>query len=311
MFGRVEILATKGGKIYHRIFGRKGLRSVGPLSLEQNVLAFGGEGSPMKLSFAVDDFVESGIEKQVCEPIVLPQNQGSAGIPAALLRMTVKGESREFWVRSSPDFDERPITVRFPNGSYEVAYDMKRHDLDFQIELVDFEVGMDPGTQRPATFTSEILVSEPVPTLKGNPKAAIREMPFTLGAGGAVNDVNKLPYTVSMNEPYHNGYWTFYQSSYQDMENGTFRSIFQVRYDPIWAWGTVYLGCLTVLTGTWLQFYMRAGVFSASARQTAARVMGMGADGSRANSSVEANAPSRNGHSHAAVESTLEDEERL
>ncbi len=70
-----------------------------------------------------------------------------------------------------------------------------------------------------------------------------------------------------MNHPlYHNGY-TFYQSRYvPDLDAqtsnppGRFQSIFQVAINP--GRPIIYAGCLLVVLGAFLQFYMRAGVFT-------------------------------------------------
>jgi hypothetical protein len=72
---------------------------------------------------------------------------------------------------------------------------------------------------------------------------------------------------IYMNNPLTHRGWTFYQSSFfkvSDPEtgrrNGAYASVFQVHYDP--AWKIVYTGCLVVVIGIFLQFYMRAGLFS-------------------------------------------------
>jgi hypothetical protein len=70
-----------------------------------------------------------------------------------------------------------------------------------------------------------------------------------------------------MNHPLdHNGY-TFYHMRYQpdidpqtDRPSGRFLSVFQVATNP--GRPIIYLGCLGVVLGTFVQFYMRAGVFT-------------------------------------------------
>ena len=69
-----------------------------------------------------------------------------------------------------------------------------------------------------------------------------------------------------MNHPlYHDGY-TFYQSRYvPDLDaskqpTGRFQSIFQVAINP--GRPIIYSGCMLVVLGAFLQFYMRAGVFT-------------------------------------------------
>ena len=79
--------------------------------------------------------------------------------------------------------------------------------------------------------------------------------------------IKDKPHTISMNEPLtHQGY-TFYQSSYSaardprtGQRTGQFQSVFQVGIDP--GRPIKYAGCLLVVLGAFVQFYMRAGLFT-------------------------------------------------
>ncbi len=70
-----------------------------------------------------------------------------------------------------------------------------------------------------------------------------------------------------MNHPLdHRGY-TFYQSNYIPMKDprtrqptGQFQSVFQVAKNP--GRPIIYAGCMLVVLGIFLQFYMRAGIFT-------------------------------------------------
>src|SRR5262249_41900413 len=158
----VEVLGTPEGSLYYRVWGRpeagqpqgRGqLRSKGPLKVGEKVVAFGGNPNlPMTLAFAAEDYVTKGVEKEVCEPIVLPKGEMASGIAASLVEMTVKDPdhgdqpyTREFYVRR-PDnpFDQAWKTVDFPTGRYQVAYDVDRKPLGFELKLDDFQRGFDP-----------------------------------------------------------------------------------------------------------------------------------------------------------------------
>ena len=73
--------------------------------------------------------------------------------------------------------------------------------------------------------------------------------------------------TISMNEPLtHRGY-TFYQQEYRPdfdtktgQPTGRFISTLQVATDP--GWLVKYTGCALIVLGAFLQFYMRAGLFT-------------------------------------------------
>src|SRR5262249_46007315 len=144
------------------------------------------------------------VEKEVCEPFVLPRAQMGNGIAASLVEMTVKGAdgeevTKEFYVRRSNSLDQVWKTVVFGNQVYQVAYDVDRKPLGFELKLIDFDRGFDPGTEQASRFQSEVRLTDK--------------------AMGVVDQ----PVTISMNEPLtHRGY-TFYQSSYireQDPRTG-------------------------------------------------------------------------------------------
>jgi hypothetical protein len=168
--------------------------------------------------------------------------------------MTVNGQTKDFWLRRPGTLDPTFRTIRFGQDAYRLAFDYERKELPFSLKLMDFEVGMDPGTQQASSFTSEVLLNDPQ------------------------RRVEDRPVTITMNEPLSWWHYTFYQSNYQRERDpqsgrptGRFVSIFQVRYDPPWCWGTVYGGCLLVVLGTFVQFYMRAGVFSDGGKKQAER----------------------------------------
>src|SRR6185312_5638917 len=113
----------------------------------------------------------------------------------------------------------------------------------FELKLVDFDRLFDPGTEQPSRFVSKVLLTDGADRIKDR------------------------PITISMNEPLtHRGY-TFYQSSYQpdfdprtNQPTGQFLSILQVATDP--GRSIKYLGCVLVVIGAFVQFYMRAGLFT-------------------------------------------------
>ncbi len=235
--GVIEVIGTPEGKLYYRAFGREGLRGKGPLKEGKLVDLVGGPNQPMSVSFGVQEYYPSALENYVCKPLDLPKGQMGNGIPAALVELTVDGVRRRTrWVRRSQDFTPRYATLTFPDKSYRVSLDFDRKILGFSLKLVDFEVGMDPGTNQASSYVSDVLLTDPEKGIKDK------------------------PITISMNEPLtHRGY-TFYQSNYIPHEDGVFESVFQTRYDPVW--GIIYSGCLLVVLGTFVQFYMRAGVFT-------------------------------------------------
>lgn len=257
-FGLVEVLGTSDGSLYYRVFGRgeagkpRGqVRAKGPLTLGKEVVAFGGNAAmPMTISFEVEEYLPRGVEKPICEPIALPPGQMGNGIPASLVEMTVidpddpaRSHTKEFYLRRSASLDPAWQTVAFPTGTYRISYDADRKPLGFELKMVDFQRGFDPGTEKASRFSSDVRLTDK-----------------------AVGIVDK-PIHISMNEPLtHKGY-TFYQSSFireQDprtaRETGRVQSVLQVGLNP--GRRVMYLGCALVVFGAFAQFYMRAGLFS-------------------------------------------------
>lgn len=242
--GVIDVLGTSEGRLYYRTMNDEGIQGQGRLKLGEETRAFGGTpNQPVSMSFRVDEFLQSGRQEFVFVPITMPVGQAGNGIPAARVRLSKGGQSEYAWIRLgiTPDLkpDSREAqTLTVGGQSYQVWFDVDRKELPFEIQLVDFQRRFDPGTQQAKSFESEVLLSDEEQGLRGK-------------------KVN-----ISMNEPLTHRNYTFYQSSFDPPSDssGQFISVFQVRYDPTWS--IVYLGCLMVVIGTFLQFYMRAGIFT-------------------------------------------------
>ena len=249
-FGQIDVVAGPDHALSYRVLGRgkegtTELRAAGPVSKGESILAFGGNPNmPMTIRFEVDDFLPAGVEKDIYVPIELPKGKMGEGIAACRAEMTVGNETKELWLRRSISLDPpAPQVVAFRDAVYAIAYDVDRKPLGFDLKLDDFEVGFEPGTEQPTKFVSEVRLDDPSQEIKDQ------------------------PHTISMNHPlYHRGY-TFYQSRYQpdidphtDRPTGRFQSIFQVAINP--GRPIIYAGCVMVILGAFVQFYMRAGIFT-------------------------------------------------
>ena len=249
-FGQIEVLAGPDRSLYYRVFGRgkdgkTELRSAGPLTEGKTIDAFGGGANmPMTISFRVDEYLPAGVEKQVYEPVVLPKNQMEEAVPASLIEMTVGDKTKEIWLQRE-EAPEGPSFKPFAIGDqfYEIAYDVDRKPLGFDLKLEDFEVGFEPGTEQATKFVSKVRLTD------------------------SSEGIRDRPYTISMNEPMSHRGHTFYQMRYSPIvdprtgqRTGQFQSVFQVGFDP--GRPIKYAGCVLLVTGIFLQFYMRAGVFT-------------------------------------------------
>ncbi len=207
----------------------------------------GGPNQPVAFSLRIDDYLASGVDREACDPAVLPPGQQSNGIPACHVKMTANGTTRAFWLRREERADQ-PLQpnyrmLDFGGEFYQIALDHVRTPLPFSLKLTDFERGLDPGTEQASSFTSEVQLTD------------------------TERQVDEKPVTITMNQPMTWRGYTFYQSNYipirdprTGQNSGRYASIFQVRYDPIWV--IVYTGCMLVVLGTIVQFWMRSGVFT-------------------------------------------------
>ncbi len=261
-FGQIEVLAGPDHSLYYRIFGRgkdgkAELRASAPIAVGKTVDAFGGGANmPMTISFRVDDYLPAGVEKQIFEPVFLPKNQMEEAVPASLVEMTVGDITHEIWIQRSEAPDGSSFKpVPFGDRLFEIAYDVDRRPLGFDLKLDKFEVGFEPGTEQATKFVSKVRLDDPTEGIKDQ------------------------PHTISMNEPMAHRGFKFYQMRYSAIQDphtgqrtGQFQSVFQVGFDP--GRPIKYAGCIILVLGIFAQFYMRAGVFSDGgkrARERAAR----------------------------------------
>jgi hypothetical protein len=248
--GVIELMGTPEGKVYQRAFGREGLRGTpGEIAVGKRVPLVSGPNQPVQVALRVDDYLTSAVEGEAVDLVELPPGQMGNGIPACRVELTAGGETKELWLRRSERSDKPMMpafrTVEIGGETFRLAFDYVRTPIPFSLQLADFEVGFDPGTEMASSYTSQVLLTD------------------------EQKNVAEKPVTITMNEPLTWRGYTFYQSNYIPMMNpatgqktGQFASVFQVRYDPVW--GVTYIGCLLVVLGTFVQFYMRSGVFTAA-----------------------------------------------
>jgi hypothetical protein len=244
-FGVVEVLGDDHGRLAYRVYKRGTPGKLGPHGLvkaNEEITAFGGDASsPMTLTFSVEEFLQHGKEEEIAESVKLAPNQ--EGLSAVEAELTVNGLTKTVWLRKSPTFDPEYQKVVFPDAIYEVAFDVDHLDLGFSLKLEDFDVGFDPGTDKASSFRSEVLLTDEGQGLKDK------------------------PVSIYMNHTLDHRGWRFFQSNYSRYvdpktrrETGEFVSVFQVAKNP--AREMIYAGCIIVVVGAFVQFYMRAGIFT-------------------------------------------------
>jgi len=111
--------------IHLRVDDRRGnparIRVAGLLKPGQEVTAFGGDAvSPMTMTFAVEEFLQAGSEKEIYESIDMPPNKKDDGLAAVLAEVTVGGVTKEVWLQKSPTFDPSYKSVTFADSKRRV-----------------------------------------------------------------------------------------------------------------------------------------------------------------------------------------------
>jgi cytochrome c biogenesis protein ResB len=155
------------------------------------------------------------------------------------------GEKKEFWVRMS----RAATQVNVGKEIFFIRYRNDMERLDFDLKLVNARQVSDPGTNRPASFESDVVLS-----WKDGEEEKTREQ------------------RISMNHTLDHGGFKVYQTNYRpmtDMRTGEVvldtegrlvsMSGFTVADDP----GLVckYLGSLLLVLGIGVMFWMRAYFF--------------------------------------------------
>jgi len=244
---KIEFLHVEGGKVYVRAIGREGLMGeVGQIETGAKFPIIASAKMPMQIAVRVDDVREKARLRNVYLPFELAKPDWDKAIPAIQAELTVKGVTKKVSLLHPVTLLPNAVrwsTLRFPEATYRVSFDFDRQPFPFTLELKKFEPGKDPGSDNPATFRSDVTLTDVEKRMVDEPRA------------------------IYMNNPLTHRDWSFYQSNFFRVDdpdtgrkNGAYASVFQVHYDP--AWKIIYGGCLLLVFGIFLQFYMRAGLFS-------------------------------------------------
>ncbi len=151
--------------------------------------------------------------------------RGQDPVPAVRYKLDRPPESLEGWIpwqgQSNLVLDGKPFVL---------AYGPEQLHLPFALRLKKFKMGFDPGTQKAASYASDVKLVDPEKNVD--------------------RDV-----TISMNEPLQHRGFTIYQASYSPNGDGTFVSVFSVARDP----GIIlkYGGSIVLILGILLMYTWR------------------------------------------------------
>lgn len=192
-----------------------------------------GEDVPtgwMDLKFKVTEWFPAAVEDDTPRYVEYIAGSGDNFLPAIHLRVADErstssvNPSSGVWL-----FEGMGKNIQVAGRDLYMQFSKKKLQLPFHVFLQKFTVGNDPGTNKAATYESQVVVKDPT--------------------NGLQKDV-----LISMNEPLKYGGFTLYQASYQMEEGRPPVSIFAVNRDPGRFWK--YLGCLVMCLGIACMFYM-------------------------------------------------------
>ncbi len=175
----------------------------------------------MNLQFEVSKFLPKAVEVREFVSVEVEKGaEQNAPPPAIRLRLLGTKEAEPRWLERGD-----VVQVHADSGAeLIIGYAYKSIELDFPLRLKDFQMDMDPGTNSPAAFKSEV-------------------------------EVEGQSYLIQMNEPLVKGGYKFFQSSYSEVPGQPTYSIFTVAKDPGIA--LKYLGSIMVVMGIAIMFVTR------------------------------------------------------
>jgi len=179
----------------------------------------------MDMQFNVQERLPDAVPEEVYESQPLPYQKDPE--PALHYEVLRQPDKKDGWL----GYQSSPVSFILADGQdFSIAYGPKRQELPFRLQLVKFNVGFDPGTEKPASYASNVYYIDPE---KGT----------------------QVPVTISMNNPLHYLGYTVYQASYETEPDGSYTSVFSVGKDP-----GIYLkygGAIVLVSGLIFMFWFK------------------------------------------------------
>lgn len=259
-------------KLYYRYWNRKEVVTTAELPQDgQQVNAFKMPIAQLKMS--VEQLVPAARPERRILPLVF--DKGKQGkLPAAHVRLTVDGQSEEFWLAAIPGTpDERALVSaeqRELSGSgrtVKITMPPDEVDIGFGVRLIDFERKLDPGTSQASHYSSvvdfvdlkskkelqdDVLITMNAPVDFSDPRTGRSYRLFQESFFGPIR-------------PGDDGFDKYVAPTGRDEG---YMSTLTVNYDPGRA--VKYAGCLLVVAGIATMFYMRAYFFKPASRSATA-----------------------------------------
>ena len=178
----------------------------------------------MDMQFKVQDRMPNAFPEETYEEE--PFGYQKDLVPALHYEVINRSEKKEGWLGFQTE-----STFSLAGETFALAYGPKQIHLPFDIHLVKFKLGLDPGTDKPASYASDIYYID------------------------QDNQGVQIPVDISMNQPLHHKGYTVYQASYQALPDGKYTSVFAIGSDPGMA--VKYTGAIILVLGIILMFWFK------------------------------------------------------
>ena len=157
LMGSLEFLQAPDGKVHYRVYGKTGLLQKGrELNTADLAELHALPWKPMDLHFQVAAYLPRAVQ----EPCVVPRDLRPGAEPAEKLEpairgtLSVAGKTEEFWARLS----RTDTRLAIGNELFFIRYRMDSQPVDFTLTLKRAQQLTDPGSDRPASFRSDVVL---------------------------------------------------------------------------------------------------------------------------------------------------------
>ena len=286
---RIDLLQGHDRKLYCRTWLSPHAVAAGELTADGTPLTLLREvGAPVTV--CVDYFAPRSAAAEGVAPLPFRNAQDENRLPPqprTRVRLTVDGRPREFWLAAkpmqAPPFSERPEaekpdyreTVAGDGRCVQVTFARDAVDLGFRVYLNQFDKRLVPGTREAEGYSSWIEMLD-------------RDEDKRITEAGRRGEETTLNAPVTFRDPESGRAFRLYQSSYRAvplrpgeggfdiLATGTsrphvFLSYLTANYDP--GRGLKYAGCLVIVVGIAIVFYMKAYFFRRPRRAAAATLV--------------------------------------
>ncbi len=264
---RIDILQGTDRRLYYRTWHSPAACTVASLPADgTEVIAF--EGTPAATALYVEDFIPMDKPGTRLLPAAYRKDEDAPmKRRQAKLRLTVDGNSKEFWLEGLPAGSQGiPPTdqwkvVRGKNRRVAVTMPLDKIDLGFRVYLQKFNRKLDPGTSQASHYSSLVDLIDRHDKNKRLQTDVLIALNAPVDFSDPSTGCSYRLFQSSFAGPWKPGDPVFHEMvDEDDMRDRLFLSRFTVNYDP--GRGLKYAGSLLIVAGIVVMFYMRREPFS-------------------------------------------------